>query len=256
MVKLGLIVLSVLSAIVLSIADIGRSRPLEVDSVILAEETTSPHHDMNRAENPSSPSIVKVCPPPNGSVDGNEFHRLRDRLSAFDSDKEELSRIDAEVVQAQHDCTFAQYRVVDPALVADLLQMVGENWHEQGNLGRADQLYQDAYAILHDRSHEIVDEQYLLQDWARLKLAAGEPQRAIEFAKLRTKLARQEYENESIAKEISGLHLIDALKFQAWVLEHVGPADEARAAKQEAEQLSAQQPPCIGLCGLTTRKVN
>lgn len=256
MLKLGLIVLSVLlAAIAFSIADIGRFGSLKVNSIVLAEETSSPNHDMDRAENLSSPPVAKVCPTPNGRVDIYEFRRLRDRLSDLVIDKEELSRVDAEVVQAQHDCTSAQHNVMDAGAIADLLQMVGENWHEQGNLGRADQLYQDAYAILHDRN-EIVDEQFLLQDWARLKLAAGEPQRAVEFAKLRTKLARQEYDNESIAKELSGLDLIDALKFQAWVLEHAGSADEARAAKQEAEQIYAQQPPCIGLCGLTTRKVN
>jgi tetratricopeptide (TPR) repeat protein len=254
MAKLGLIALSILSAITFAVVDIGRADAVTVNSVTLADETSSSNNDMDRAKALQLQPIAHVCPQATGKVDVNEFHRLRDQLSARVRDKEELSRIDAEAAQAQYDCSLKRH-TGEPILVAGLLRMVGENWHEQGNFGRADQLYQEAYAILRNNTDDPMDES-LLQDWASLKLATGEPQRAIELAKLRTSEARKEYESGPSAKEVSGVRLIVALKFQAWVLEHVGLADEARAAKQEAEQLSAQQPPCIGLCGLTTRKLN
>jgi tetratricopeptide (TPR) repeat protein len=254
MAKLGLIVLSVLSAITFSVADLNRIDAVKAHSVTLATEINASNGAGYRAKNPQLQPTGTLCPQATGTVDDDEFHWLRDRLGARVSDKAELSRIDAEVAQAQHDCSLKR-NTGELILVAALLQMVGENWHEQGNFGRADQLYQEAYAILRNNTDDPMDES-LLQDWASLKLAAGEPQRAIELAKLRTSEARKEYEGGPSAKEVSGVRLIVALKFQAWVLEHVGLAEEARSAKQEAEQLSAQQPPCIGLCGLTTRKLN
>jgi hypothetical protein len=61
MAKPGLIVLSILlAAIAFSVADTGRFGSLKVNSIVLAEETSSPNHDMDRAENLSSPPVAKV----------------------------------------------------------------------------------------------------------------------------------------------------------------------------------------------------
>jgi len=248
MAKLGL-ALGVLSAIVFSVPDMGRTGTLMINSVTLAAEMASSNNDADRTKNPQSQPIAKLCPQTNGKVDVNEFHRLRDRLSARVSDKEELSRIDAVVVQAQHDCLLKRHTGA-PILVSGLMEQLAGNWREQGNPGRADELYQEAYGILRDYTDAAMLKMPLLQDWASFKLAVGEPQRAIELAKLRTAEARKEYESGPSAKEVSSADLIGALKFEAWVLEWVGLADEAGTAKQEAERLSAQQKPCIGVCGL------
>jgi hypothetical protein len=211
MAKPGLIVLSVLSAITLSVADLNRIDAVKAHSVSLAAEINSSNGAGYRAKNPQSQPIGKLCPQATGTVDDDEFHWLRDRLGARVSDNAELSRIDDEAVQAQYDCSLKRH-TGEPILVAGLLRMVGENWHEQGNFGRADQLYQEAYAILRNNTDDPMDES-LLQDWASLKLAAGEPRRAIELAKLRTAEARKEYESGPSAKEVSGVRLIAALKF-------------------------------------------
>jgi tetratricopeptide (TPR) repeat protein len=253
MAKLGLIVLSVLSAITFSVADLNRIDAVKAHSVTLAAEINASNGAGYRAKNPQLQPIGKLCPQATGTVDDDEFHWLRDRLGARVSDEAELSRIDAEVMQAQHDCLL-KLHAGDPMLVSGLMQTLAGNWREQGNPERADQLYREAYAILRDYTDAAMLKMPLLQEWVSLKLAVGEPQRAMELAELRTREARKEYESGPSAIEVSSGDLIDALKFQAWVFEWVGRADEARAAKQEAEQLSAQHPPCSDVCGLTPTK--
>jgi tetratricopeptide (TPR) repeat protein len=253
MAKLSLIVVNVLLLTFL-FGDVSRSRALEANFVKLTDEASSPSEDTDRARNFQSQSIAKLCSQETASVEVDEFHRLRDRLAAGVNDKEELSRLDAAVVQARHDCSLTPHNG-HALVVTDLMGLLAANWKQQGNLGRADQLYQEAYEILHETDNPI-PEMGILQDWANLKLAAGEPQRAIEITKLRTTEARKEYETGRSAKEVSSIELIAALKFQAMVFDKVGLADEAHAAKQEADQLSAQQKPCFGLCGLTIRKVD
>lgn len=219
------------------------------------------------AENPPRP-LIKLCSSSTGTIDDGAFHSLRDRLAAGVSRRDprpvgmdgpdSLPRIDAAVVQAEHDCLSAQYDI-DNGLVAYLMQLVASNWWQQGNLARADQLYQEAYGILRGAGDGDLDKMALLRDWANFKLASGEPQRAEELAQLRTAEARKLYGNDQSSDEISkyfasGL-LVDALKFQAEVFEKIGLAGNARAAEQEAERLSAQQKPCQGLCGETIQKI-
>lgn len=248
MAKLRLMALGILSAMTLAAADLNGIDTLKAPSAALATEMDSANSDGDRARQSQLAPTAKLCPQTTGRVVTDEFHRLRDRLGNHIRDRQELSQIDAAVVQAHHDCTG------DLDTVAGLMEDVALNWQEQGNLTRADELYQAAYAIERD-TNDIYGRYSLLEHWAGLKLAAGEPQRAAELAKLLTMQARQQYEGQSIAKELSGVDLIHALKFQARVLEFAGLADEARAAKQEADELTAQQPPCIDLCGLTIRRI-
>jgi hypothetical protein len=246
MVKLGLIVICVLSSLTFAFAFMVRSEAAEVNPVVPAGETRSTNGDTDQTKNQRLQSTANLC----GSIDVDEFHRLRDRLDAGVSDKAELSRIDAEVAAARHDCR-------TPTIAAYLMNLLAVNWKVQGDLDRADRLFQEAYASLDgDPTDPILDRIAILDDWATFKLAAGEPDRAIEIAKLQTAEARKERERETSSDRFSTDILIDALKFQARIFEKVGLAGEARAARQEAEQLAAQQKPCSGVCAFTHRKIN
>jgi hypothetical protein len=221
----------------------------KVNTVVVAAETPSTANDSEQRNNPQSRSTGKLCVPETGWTDVDEYHRLRDRLEAGVNDDEELSRIDAELAEARHDCSIV-------STAADLMDSLAANWKKQGNPSRAEQLYREAYALLNDDPTDpILEKMALLQDWASFEFAAGEANRAMDLAKLRTTEARKEYDSGKSSKEFSSDVLIDALKFQARLFQKAGLADEADAARQEAEQLAAQQKPCSGLCGFSVRKV-
>lgn len=203
----------------------------------------------------ASCAFEAVCSPITGAVDVAAHHFLRDRLVAGVADAQELSRIDIAVHQAQHDCSLGRY-IGNPGIVANLMSLLAASWQREGNLNRADQLFQEAYSTLGNADYNLLEKLGVLHDWAILKLVSHEPERAAELAQLRTSEARREYEHGTWSKDSSRPLLIDALKFQAILLEKIGLADEARPAEEEAKRLAAEQKPCEGVCGLKFHKVN
>jgi hypothetical protein len=95
----------------------------------------------------------------------------------------------------------------------------------------------------------------ILQGWANLKLQLGDPQTAIELANLGITGARTAHATGEMAEGFSTTVLIDALRFQAWVLEQLGRGDEAKVAEEEANTLAAHQAPCTGLCDWMMKKI-
>jgi hypothetical protein len=116
MVKPSLIVISVLSSLTLAVAYMARSEAAKVNPIVPAGKTRSTNGDTGQTKDLRLQSTANLC----GSIDVDEFHRLRDRLDAVVSDKEELSRIDAEVAAARHDCR-------NPTLAAALLSLLAVN---------------------------------------------------------------------------------------------------------------------------------
>jgi hypothetical protein len=249
MTKLGLIALSICSLSAISTGHPARLGASEINTVVVAAETPPTANDSEQRDNPQSQSTGKLCVGETGWTDVDEYHRLRDRLEAGVNDDDELSRIDAELAEARRDCSIV-------SAAADLMDALAANWKKRGNPSRAEQLYQEAYALLNDDATDpILEKMAILQDWASFEFAAGEAHRAIDLAKLRTAEARKEYDSGKSSKEFSSDVLIDALRFQARLFQNAGLADEAEAARREAEQLAAQQKPCSGLCGFSGRKV-
>jgi hypothetical protein len=234
MAKLGLALLSVCSLLTFLNAPVVTSRASEASAVVLAGDTAPAPSEAGWPHK----LFADLC----GPIDVDEFHRLRDRLDARVRDNEELSRMEAEVADAvRHDCR-------DPGIAADLMRGVAWNWKVQGDLVRADQLYRQAYAIYDLAPDDRLGKEALLQEWAELKLAAGESDQAINLAKLRTTLARKHASDDASFDDHASTTLIAALNFQAYVLDKAGLADQARTAKQEADQLWAQLKPCPTPC--------
>ncbi len=202
---------------------------------------------------PPSATTMRLCKDASDEVDGRTFRATRDRLRAGVSDTDALCQIDAALVRSQQDCALAQHPG-DVNLITGLMSTLAYNWQQQGNFERADQLYRRAYAMLEKGNGSILGKMGVLQDWGHLKLAIGETQRAKEIAEFRTAVARKNYQTGK-SEDFSTRVLIAALEFQVWIFERIGLAREAGAAQQEAEALSAQLEPCIGLCGEVTRKV-
>lgn len=250
MIKPGLIVLAVWLAFAGLSGAMGvlQAGPKQVDETAQSGSPSS-----NSAESPALPSWLALCSRSSGTVDTDKYHAIRDRLSARVKSPEALAQIDAAVVQAEHDCSSSR-QSADSGLVVALMELLAGNWKEQGNFARADQLYGQAYAIVENLEKPTLDEMGILQDWANMKLAMGERQRAEELTRLRTAVARKEYESGKAPIDFSTETLIDALQFQAAVFKKIGLASQARSAKQEAEKLSAEQKPCQGVCGEPTRE--
>ena len=131
----------------------------------------------------------------------------------------------------------------DIQLIAGLMRLLAANWKRQGDLNRAEQLYQGAYQLEENTPGEpALGRIAVLRDWADLKVQLGELQRAKELATLQTELARR----PNLPRPSS--LLISSLEFQAAIFEKVGLLDEAGAARHEAAKLSAQLDSCEAPC--------
>jgi hypothetical protein len=158
------------------------------------------------------------------------------------SNNEKLCEIDEAIVQLECDGTSYQ-RSTDIMLVADLMQLLAFNWEQRGTLDRADQLYQKAYDLQgRTPANLALGKIATLQGWAILKVKLGQPERAKEFAKLQTELARNHYQPGDAGT------LIQALEFQGAIFEQVGSPAEASAVREEARRLSALAGQCQGIC--------
>jgi hypothetical protein len=218
------------------------ARPYQYDNIVrIASDLT------NRSEcsfPQSSISSPGLCNTSSGSLDEGAFRSLRDRLGAGVNGTDALCEIDAALVQAQKDCSSTQH-LGDIQLIAGLMRLLAASWKRQGDLNRADQLYQAAYRLEEKTPDQLeLGKIAVLRDWANLKVQLGELQRARELAALQTELARRDQQ----AGRASSSLLISSLKFQATIFERVGSVDEASAARQEAARLSAHPDTCEGAC--------
>jgi hypothetical protein len=191
----------------------------------------------------SSIPSLRLCRTASGSVDEEVFRSLRDRLGAGVHDTDALCEIDAAIVRAQEDCPSPH--LGDTQLIAGLVRLLAANWQRQGDLNRADKLYQEAYQLEEKTPDQLaLGRIAVLRDWANLKVHLGELQRAKDLASLQTELARKEQQ----AGRASSSLLISSLEFQATIFGRVGSVDEANAARQEAAKLSAHPDACGGPC--------
>ena len=199
---------------------------------------------------PRQESSLQLCTPGSGSVHVEAFRSVRNRLSAGVTGAEALCEIDRALVRAQHECSFSQH-VGDAELIAGLMRLLAARWTKEGDFERADRFYQRAYEL----DDDLLGKMAILQGWANLKLLLGDSQRATELANLGTTSARRARETGEMAERFSANVLIDALRFQASVLDRLGRGDEAKVAEEEANALAAQQAPCTGLCDWTMKKI-
>jgi hypothetical protein len=191
---------------------------------------------------------LQLCTPGSASVQVETFRSIRNRLSAGVRGAEALCEIDRALVHAQHECS---QRVSDAQLIAGLMRQLAARWTKEGDLKRADGLYRRAYEL----NDGLLGGMAILQGWANLKLQLGDPQTAIELANLGITGARTAHATGEMAVGFSTNVLIDALRFQASVLDRIGLSDDGRDAEQEAETLAAQQAPCTGLCDWMMKKI-
>jgi hypothetical protein len=111
-----------------------------------------------------------LCKVPSHSIDKETFRSIRDRLSAGANGTEALCEIDGAVVQAQQDCLSSQY-LGDVELIAGLMHVLAHNWRRDGDLHRADQLFQAAYQLEEKAPGKFALGMVgLLRGWASLKV--------------------------------------------------------------------------------------
>jgi hypothetical protein len=187
---------------------------------------------------PASISI-RLCTPSGRDV--NALSEFQNRLS---NDRETraavLCRYEAEIAQSQRDCSMSNHG--DASAVSFLMYLLAIRWQDTGNLDRADEWLQRAYELLDPAYAEYGDPTLfvVLETWARLKVKKGELTRAKELAYRLTTLVRVNTDEAGIGW--SGL--VRTLKFEARILDQAGFREEARAARKEAEHLSALPDPC------------
>jgi len=163
------------------------------------------------------------------------YNFIADLLLNGVTDKQTLCVIDAAVVRSQDHCVSPGISGgVEP--MAELMRLLALKWERQGELERADQLYRSAYALLEKSSVMSLPKQGVLYYWALLKVKRGETERAVELIRLHTAVARQDYE----AGKFPVASLISALWWEAALLEKLGLASEAQAARDEAEKLESK----------------
>lgn len=181
-------------------------------------------------------STRESYPDPASWINASTFGVLQDLLRAgISNNTRALCVIDAALVRSQDGNTSSldrHYRFN----IAALMEMLADNWKEQGVLERADQLYGRAYVLFQNTWEYNWATVWVLQDWALLKLDLGQPERAKELASLQTELARQAYLADQSASS-SRKRLVEALTVQASILEKLGLGSEAQAARDEAQAL-------------------
>jgi tetratricopeptide (TPR) repeat protein len=181
-----------------------------------------------------------LCAAP-GERDADMTQMIKDLL--HDKADLDLCEIDVALVRAQRQCAFTEYGL-DNEAYAWLITPLAFRWMKQGNLRRADRLFRESYEIFDRDDFESIGLGHVLRGWALLKLELGETERAKEFADLQLLLERDEYDDEMP----SPMGVVSALEFQAHVLERIGRVEKARAARDEAERLSALPPQCEDGC--------
>ncbi len=132
-------------------------------------------------------------------------------------------------------------------IVAWLMEQLAENWEQHGAPKRADELYEQAYGLYGIVG--VVEFDLLLRiraarRWAMLKLRMGDNDRARELGYIQAELARWDYERGSPPSA----KFVEALEFQADLLEKIGRSAEADAARKEAREMAAIPTACQGSC--------
>jgi hypothetical protein len=128
--------------------------------------------------------------------------------------------------------------------LSSLLRDLARQWQANGNLARADSLYDEALSRL--QHADVLLETAILQDWATLKLARGAIGEAEYLARRQTVIARIRYEDDRGGADL----LASCLEFQAGMLERVGSTDAAHDSRREAAELGSVPNSCNGLCAL------
>jgi hypothetical protein len=127
-----------------------------------------------------------------------------------------------------------------------LVHLIADAWHNKGDTVRADVLYASAFEISRKDEFNPVAAADILHDWALLKIDVGDPQRAREIAQTWVTLARAHYRRDNGSAtygDVPAWKLIEALEFQATVIEKTINPQAARAIREEAGFLLALRKP-------------
>jgi hypothetical protein len=195
--------------------------------------------------------LTKLCKIPNSEVDWNTREYLDRRLRAHPTYLASLCEIDAAIVQAQHDCELGT-RHQNERRLANLVISLADNWKQHGVYERADQLYAQAFALAAVEVFTSVIT-YILERWADLKVRMGDAETARELARRHTEIERRKYDNgesiDAVSCSPTTAGLTYALRAEANILERQGFDTEARALRQEIEELLPKPQPCESVCG-------
>jgi hypothetical protein len=165
------------------------------------------------------------------------YYLIADLLYNDANDQETLCVLDGAVVRSQHQCALPEMpgksQGVEP--MASLMRILALKWEKLGELERPDQLLRAADALL-EKSRSSLSKQAVLSDWAFLKVKRGEVDRARELMKLRTAIAREDYEAGKFPARTFGADL----RWEAQFLEDIGDTREAQALREEAAQLESK----------------
>jgi hypothetical protein len=180
------------------------------------------------------PPPQSLCDHAGKPIEGALFRTVRDILRTGVSDADRLCSLDAAVTWSYNNCS---PEVPGVSLMAEAVRLLAGNWRQHGELERADQLYTRANAL---RSTDlgVLGRIAVMQDWASLKVELGDVDGARYLADMQTTLARMKYEAQ--AGDARPEVLIDALLFQARILQELGLASNAQAAREEAKRLSSE----------------
>jgi hypothetical protein len=117
--------------------------------------------------------------------------------------------------------------------------LLAQNWSDLRVFERADQLYQQLYAISEREKDGLSVRQQILDPWISLQIARGDLERARDLAKHQTELARKAF----ACDERWNPTLERALKSEARILEDLSDAGAAEIARKEAASLPPLPPP-------------
>lgn len=168
-----------------------------------------------------------------------KFRDARERLIGLREAETSLLEFGAILKKAGEAC-LRRSAPDDHNAVGYLLMLLAFNWEVRRNLTYASQLYELSYEVLSRDPNLVLSPIATLQNWANLEVTRGHKSEARRLAGLQTAIARAAYTHRVFSSAI----LLDALEFEASILDRLGDGDGAKVREEMARLVakSADEP--------------